>query len=55
MSSQIKTFSRRPKPNPDRAALWDRVSKAQFLSINEKRIATGYGPVEGGDVFQPSQ
>jgi hypothetical protein len=36
-------------------ALWDRVSKAEFLSINEKRIATGYGPVEGGDVFQSSQ
>jgi HK97 family phage portal protein len=39
----------------DRAALWDRVSKAPFLSVNEKRLATGYGPVDGGDVFQPSQ
>jgi len=35
----------------DRAALWDRVSKAPFLTINEKRLATGYGPVDGGDVF----
>jgi hypothetical protein len=38
----------------DRAALWDRVSKAPFLSVNEKRLAAGYGPAEGGDVF-PSQ
>jgi hypothetical protein len=54
MSSQIKTFSRRPKPNPDRAVLWDRVRKAQFLGINEKRIAIGNAPVEEGDVFQSS-
>ncbi len=39
----------------DRAALWDRVSKAPFLSVNEKRLATGYGPVDGGDVFSPPQ
>jgi len=38
--------------SPDRAALWERVSKAPFLSVNEKRLATGYGPIEGGDVFQ---
>jgi len=37
--------------SPDRAALWERVSKATFLTVNEQRIATGYGPVEGGDVF----
>ena len=41
--------------SPDRAALWERVSKAPFLSVNEKRLATGYGPVEGGDVFHPPQ
>jgi HK97 family phage portal protein len=35
----------------DRAALWERVTKAPFLTVNEKRAATGYGPVEGGDVF----
>ncbi|MGE0062555.1 MAG: phage portal protein, partial [Xanthobacteraceae bacterium] len=35
----------------DRAALWDRVTKAPFLTANEKRAATGYGAVEGGDVF----
>ena len=39
----------------DRAALWQRVSKAPFLTINEKRLATGYGAVEGGDVFPPAQ
>ena len=38
--------------NPDRAALWKRVSNAPFLTVNEQRIATGYGPVEGGDVFR---
>ena len=35
----------------DRAALWDRVTKAPFLTVNEKRLATGYGAVEGGDAF----
>jgi HK97 family phage portal protein len=35
----------------DRAALWERVTKAPFLTLNEKRIATGYGAVEGGDTF----
>jgi phage portal protein BeeE len=33
----------------DRAALWDRVSNAAFLTLNEKREAVGYGPVAGGD------
>jgi HK97 family phage portal protein len=33
----------------DRAALWERVTAAPFLTINEKRAATGYGPLEGGD------
>jgi HK97 family phage portal protein len=33
----------------DRAALWQRIEKASFLSMNEKRAATGYGPVEGGE------
>jgi HK97 family phage portal protein len=37
----------------DRAALWERVSKAPFLNINEKRLATGYSSIDGGDVFQP--
>jgi len=35
--------------SPDRAALWERVSKAVFLTVNEQRAATGYGAVAGGD------
>jgi len=34
---------------PDRAALWSRISEAPFLTLNEKRAAVGYAPVEGGD------
>jgi len=37
----------------DRAALWDRVIKAPFLTVNEKRAATGYGAMAGGDVLGP--
>ena len=33
----------------DRAALWERVTKAPFLTLNEKRAMVGFGPVEGGD------
>jgi HK97 family phage portal protein len=33
----------------DRAAMWEQVSKAPFLTINEKRAAIGYSPIEGGD------
>jgi HK97 family phage portal protein len=36
----------------DRAALWERVTKAPFLTVNEKRAAAGYGAVQGGDTFQ---
>jgi phage portal protein BeeE len=36
----------------DRAALWERVTRAPFLTVNEKRVAIGYGAVEGGDMFQ---
>ena len=35
----------------DRAALWERVTKAPFLTINEQRAATGYGAIPGGDTF----
>ncbi len=38
--------------SPDRTALWDRVTKAPFLTVNEKRAAIGYGAVTGGDVLQ---
>lgn len=33
----------------DRVALWERVNDAAFLTLNEKREAVGYAPVEGGD------
>jgi HK97 family phage portal protein len=36
----------------DRAALWERVTKAPFLTVNEKRAAIGYGAVTGGDVIE---
>jgi len=32
-----------------RDAQWDKVQKADFLTLNEKRAAVGYGAVEGGD------
>ncbi len=37
--------------SPDRTALWERVTRAPFLTVNEKRAATGYGALEGGDTF----
>jgi phage portal protein BeeE len=33
----------------EREALWERVRKSDFLTLNEKRAAVGYGEVEGGD------
>ncbi len=33
--------------SPEREALWSRVSKADFLSDDEKRAAVGYGKAEG--------
>ncbi|MCO5129859.1 MAG: phage portal protein [Xanthobacteraceae bacterium] len=36
----------------DRAALWERVTAAPFLTLNEKREAVGYAPVEGGGRFE---
>ena len=33
----------------DRAALWEQVGKAAFLTVNEKREAIGFSPIEGGD------
>ncbi len=32
-----------------RDALWDKLQRANFLTVNEKRAALGYEPVEGGD------
>ena len=33
----------------DRAALWERVARADFLTVNEKRAAVGYEPMEEGE------
>jgi len=33
----------------EREAVWDRLSSATFLTMNERRAAAGYSPVEGGD------
>ena len=33
----------------ERESLWGRLEAASFLSLNEKRAAVGYGPVDGGD------
>jgi HK97 family phage portal protein len=33
----------------EREAVWSRVAAADFLTVNEKRAAVGYGAVEGGE------
>ena len=33
----------------EREAVWARVAAADFLTVDEKRAAVGYGPVAGGD------
>jgi len=35
----------------EREALWARVQGSDFLTVNEKRAAVGYGAVEGGDTL----
>ena len=35
----------------DRAALWERVAAAAFLTVNEKREMVGFGPIAGGDAL----
>ena len=37
----------------EREALWARVQASDFLTLNEKRAAVGYGAVEGGDALAP--
>jgi len=37
----------------DRAAAWARIADAPFLTLNEKRVALGYTPLEGGDRVLP--
>lgn len=36
---------------PRRAEVWDKVKDADHLTDNEKREATGYGPIDGGDIL----
>ena len=38
----------------EREALWARVQASDFLTLNEKRAAVGYGAVDGGDGLGPS-
>jgi len=33
----------------EREAVWERIGNASFLTLNEKRAAAGYSPVEGGE------
>jgi HK97 family phage portal protein len=35
--------------NADRDSLWERVTKAPFLTVNEKRELLGFSPLDGGD------
>lgn len=39
-----------PALAPRREAAWAKIAGADFLTLNEKRKAVGYGPVENGDV-----
>ncbi len=35
----------------EREALWTRLDRASFLTLNEKRAAAGFGPLDGGDAI----
>lgn len=35
--------------SPEREALWSRLDKSTFLTLNEKRAAAGYSPLPGND------
>lgn len=36
-----------------REKIWRRLQSADFLTVNEKREAAGFGPIAGGDVIPP--
>ena len=40
-----------PALSEKREAYWDKISQANFLTLNEKRQAVGYSPLPGGDVL----
>ena len=37
---------------PRRQEVWDRLANADFMTVNEKRKALGYDPLDGGDVLK---
>lgn len=38
-----------PALAPRREAAWNKIAQADFLTVNEKRHAVGYSPIQGGD------
>jgi HK97 family phage portal protein len=40
--------------SPEREALWARLEKASFLTLNEKRAAAGYSPIVDGEAVASS-
>lgn len=44
-----------PALSSRREASWSKISQVDFLTINEKRQAVGYAPIEGGDVLSISK
>jgi phage portal protein BeeE len=38
-----------------RRQVWERVQRADFLTINERRAEVGFGPIAGGDVVAAAQ
>ncbi|MFP4004677.1 MAG: phage portal protein, partial [Alphaproteobacteria bacterium] len=38
-----------PALSAEREALWSRLARAEFLTLNEKRAAVGLDPLPGGD------
>ena len=44
-----------PALAPKREALWGKIDKASFLTINEKRSLVGYSPIPHGDQLSVAQ
>lgn len=40
---------------PRRQQVWDRLSKSGFMTVNEKRDALGYPPLEGGNILDATK
>jgi len=52
MNTLMQAYARVKKLDAQaRRALWARVQGADFLTVNEKRAAVGYGALDGGDVL----